>query len=239
MASRRAAAPSPNADLHGNVAHRSRVVLLLVDVINDMEFPEGRQALPHALKMARAVKRLKARAREAGVPTVYANDNFGIWKSDFRGVVDHCLDDGVLGAPLAEMLAPDDDDYFVLKPKHSAFYCTSLDILLEYLGARCLIIAGLAGNICVLFTANNAYLRDYRVVVPRDCCASNTADENRHALAQMKKVLKADTGPSARLDLGALARGDFTSLDGARGGARATRSRAPRARSPRAGRSSR
>lgn len=238
MASRRAATDTPNGDLHGNVAHRAPAVLLLVDVINDMEFPEGPDALPEAVRMARALKRLKARARAAGVPTVYANDNFGIWKSDFRAVVDHCLRDDVRGAPMARLLAPDDDDYFVLKPKHSAFYCTSLDILLEYLGARCLIIGGLAGNICVLFTANDAYLRDYRVVVPRDGCASNTPDENRHALAQMEKVLKADTRPSSRLDLEALARGDFTSLD-ARGGARATRSRARPARSPRAGRSSR
>jgi nicotinamidase-related amidase len=197
--------PKPRrSSLHGNVAHRSRAALLLIDVINALEFPEGPEILPHALKMARAVARLKARARAAGVPVLYVNDNFGIWKSDFRSVVEHCTRDGALGAPVASLLAPAEDDYFVLKPKHSGFYSTTLDLLLQHLGARTLILAGLAGNICVLFTANDAYLRDYALVVPSDCCASNTAAENAHALDQMKVILKADTRPAARLDLAAL-----------------------------------
>lgn len=198
-----------NADLHGNVAHNVPVALLLIDVINDLEFPEGRKVLPQALKMARAIQKLKKNAKAAGIPCIYVNDNFGIWQSDFRSVVTHCLEDNVCGAPLVEMLAPEDDDYFVLKPKHSGFYSTTLDILLEYLGTRALIITGLAGNICVLFTANDAYMRDFRVFVPRDCCASNSPEDNKHALEQMKKVLHAETAPSAKLDLKSLARGQF------------------------------
>ena len=198
-----------NADLHGNVAHNAPTVLLLIDVINDLEFPEGRAVFPQALKMARAIKKLKKRAKAAGIPCVYVNDNFGIWQSDFRSVVTHCLKDGVCGAPLAKMLAPEDDDYFVLKPKHSGFYSTTLDILLEYLGARALIIVGLAGNICVLFTANDAYMRDFRLLVPRDCCASNSVADNKHALEQMKKVLRADISISTKLDMKALAQGNF------------------------------
>ena len=73
-----------------------------------------------------------------------------------------------------------------------------------------MIITGLAGNICVLFTANDAYLRDFQLFVPRDCCASNEQEENDHALDQMKKVLKADITSSARLDLEALAKGHFS-----------------------------
>ncbi len=198
-----------NADLHGNVAHRVPTALLLIDVINDLEFPEGRDVLPHALKMARAIQKLKKRAKAAGIPCIYVNDNFGIWQSDFRSVVKHCLEDDVCGAPLAQMLAPEEDDYFVLKPKHSGFYSTTLDTLLEYLDAKALILVGLAGNICVLFTANDAYMRDFRLFVPRDCCASNSAEDNKHALEQMKKVLKADISPAAKLDLDALSRGDF------------------------------
>ncbi len=179
------------------------------DVINDLEFPEGCEILPHALAMARKIARLKKRAKAAGIPAIYVNDNFGIWQSDFRSVVRHCLEDGVRGAPLTELLAPENDDYFVLKPKHSGFYSTTLDILLNYLGVRALILTGIAGNICVLFTANDAYMRDFRLFVPRDSCASNTIAENRHALEQMKKVLKADLTPSTRLDVAALARGHF------------------------------
>lgn len=197
---------SEHTSLHGNVAHRSTVALLLIDVINDLEFPGAARLRPHALRMARAVVRLRARARAADIPVIYVNDNFGIWKSDFRCVVEHCLQDGVRGAPITALLEPGEGDYFVLKPKHSGFYSTTLDLLLQHLGARTLILAGLAGNICVLFTANDAYLRDYTLVVPSDCCASNTVDENRHALRQMKTVLKADTRPAAKLALAQLAR---------------------------------
>jgi nicotinamidase-related amidase len=112
----------------------------------------------------------------------------------------------VRGQPVVEKLRPDKDDYFVLKPKHSGFYSTVLDVLLSYLQVHTVILAGMAANICILFTANDAYMRDYHLVVPSDCVASNTEDENRHALEQMKQVLKADITPSDRLDLEALKR---------------------------------
>jgi len=88
-----------------------------------------------------------------------------------------------------------------LKPKQSGFYCTSLELLLEHVGARSLIIAGIAGNNCVLATANDAYMRDFDLFVPSDCSASQTKADNDHALAQMQKVLKADTRPWRSLDL--------------------------------------
>jgi nicotinamidase-related amidase len=126
------------------------------------------------------------------------------WKiisTNFHSQVEHCLEDGVIGRPLVELLTPGEDDYFVLKPKHSGFFSTTLDTLLEYLRVATLILTGIAGNICVLFTANDAYMRDFRLVVPRDCVASNTEEENRHALEQMGRVLKADTRPSGELEL--------------------------------------
>lgn len=193
--------PANNPDLHGNVPESSHTALLLIDVINDLEFEGAEQLLRQALPMARRLARLKARARRAGIPAIYVNDNFGRWQSDFRRVVDHCLEDGVRGEPIVQLLAPEDDDYFVLKPKHSAFFATTLDTLLSYLGAKTLIITGIAGNICILFSANDAYMRDFNLIVPSDCVSSNTIEENRHALRQMKKVLKADTTSSAKLKL--------------------------------------
>jgi nicotinamidase-related amidase len=198
--------PAKNADLHGNVPEQCSVALLLIDVINDLEF-EGSEALSEqVVPMAHRIAELKRRCKEAGIPVVYVNDNFGRWKSDFRAVVEHCLHDGVKGEELARILQPDEDDYFVLKPKHSAFYETTLDILLRYLGPRTLIFAGLAGNICILFSANDAYLRDFNVIVPADCTVSNTVEENEHALQQMQKVLKADISKSDRLELRKLLR---------------------------------
>jgi nicotinamidase-related amidase len=127
------------------------------------------------------------------------------WRSDFKAQVEHCLRDGVRGKPIAELLRPGTDDYFVLKPKHSGFFSTTLDILLEYLGTRIVILTGMAANICVLFTANDAYLRDLHLFVPSDCVASNSEEENRYALEQMRQVLKADTRPSKEISFEALA----------------------------------
>ena len=193
--------PLNNEDLHGNVPENSPVALLLIDVINDLEFEGAESLLEAAIPMAKNIAELKRRAKAAGIPAIYVNDNFGRWQSDFRKVVEHCLNDGVRGEPIARILQPDDDDYFVLKPKHSAFFATTLDTLLKYLGAHTLILTGIAGNICILFSANDAYMRDLKVVVPSDCVASNTEEENRNALEQIRVVLKGDITPSAELDL--------------------------------------
>jgi nicotinamidase-related amidase len=188
-----------NPDLHGNAPDKSDVALLLIDVINDLEFDEGEQLLQFALPMARNIVELKRRAMAAGVPVIYVNDNFGRWKSNFNVQVEHVLHDGVRGQPIAELLVPGENDYFVLKAKHSGFFSTTLDLLLDYLEVKTVILTGIAGNICVLFTANDAYLRDFKVVVPSDCVASNTDEQNRAALDVMQHILKADTRPSAEI----------------------------------------
>ena len=185
--------PAKNRDLHGSAPDKCATALLLIDVINDLEFPEADQMLAGALKMARNLVRLKQRARKAGVPVIYVNDNFGKWKSDFRATVEHCLRKSVRGREVAEILRPEKEDYFVLKPKHSGFFSTTLETLLRYLGPTTLILTGIAGNFCVLFTANDAYMRDYNLIVPRDCTISNTPGENEAALQLMRKFLKAKT----------------------------------------------
>src|SRR5439155_20309990 len=124
----------------------------------------------------------------------------------FGRLIEHCLEDDVPGRDMVRMLRPQEDDYFVLKPKHSGFFSTTLAVLLEYLKARTLILTGIAGNICVLFTANDAYMRDFYLVVPSDCVASNDPEDNRHALWQIHTVLKADITPSTELDPEALKR---------------------------------
>ncbi len=195
-----------NGDTLGHVPDSSPVALLLVDVINDMEFDGSDPLVRQAVPMAKRIAALKRRARKAGIPAVYINDNFGRWQSDFRKLVHHCLNDGVKGEEVCRLLEPAEDDYFVLKPKHSAFFETSLDTLLRYLGARTLILTGIAGNICILFSANDAYMRDYRLIVPEDCVVSNTPEDNRRALHQIQTVLKGDTTQSDDIDLEAILR---------------------------------
>ena len=195
-----------NDNLHGNAPDESEIALLLIDVINDLEFEGGEDLFQNALPAAGKIAALKERAQQAHVPVIYVNDNFGKWRSDFKRIVTHCLQDDVRGRPIAAVLQPDDDDYFVLKPKHSGFFSTTLNLLLEYLGARTLILTGIAGNNCVLFTANDAYLRDYKLIIPADCTASIRKQDNDNALHQMQEVLKADIRPSAEVEFAPLGR---------------------------------
>jgi len=173
--------------------------LLLIDVINDLAF-EGSEALVvQAEPMAARLAALKRRATAAGVPSIYVNDNFGQWRSDFRKTVAHCTARSSPGRVVSMRMRPTSRDYFVLKPKHSAFYDTTLDTLLGALHIRRVVLTGIAGNICVLFTANDAYMRDLKIFAPADCIVSNTAADNDHALRQIESVLKGEIAPSDRL----------------------------------------
>src|SRR5437762_8403556 len=153
--------PRISNDLHGSAPDKSGAALLLIDVINDFDFEEGEELLRLALPAGRNIAALKRRARAAGIPSIYVNYNFGRWQSDFKKIVAHCSREGAKGKSFVELLVPDDNDYFVLKPKHSGFYSTTLSLLLTHLTAKNLILTGISGNNCVLFTANDAYMRDF------------------------------------------------------------------------------
>jgi nicotinamidase-related amidase len=196
--------PAKNQDLHGNVPDTAPVALLLIDVINDLEFEDNQALVKQSGRLAHRIAALKKRAGAAGIPAIYVNDNFGKWQSDFQKQVQHCLHDGVCGQTLVEKLKPAPDDYFVLKPKHSGFFSTTLDTVLRYLQAHTLILTGIAGDRCVLFTANDAFLREFRIFVPSDCVLSTDARQNEQALQLMERVLEADIRPSSKLNLAAL-----------------------------------
>lgn len=183
------------------VLHECPVALLLIDVINDLEFHSGEKLVEHAIPMARHIAQLKREAKKSGIPCLYVNDNFGQWQSDFKHLVASCVGDEARGAPIARELAPQHDDYFVLKPRHSGFFQTPLDLLLQNLRAKKLILCGLTTDSCVLFTANDAYLRGFEILVPADCCAAVAKHRHIGALGQMRRTLKADTRASVQIDL--------------------------------------
>jgi nicotinamidase-related amidase len=186
------------------VLHECALALLLIDVINDLEFEDGEKLAAAAEPVAGNIARLKREAKTNGVPCLYINDNFGQWQSDFKHLVSSCLRDGVRGAPVVQQLVPQRDDYFVLKPRHSGFFQTPLDLLLRDLGARKLILCGLTTDSCVLFTANDAYLRGFEIIVPADCSAAVTTSRHAAALGQMRRTLKAATNDSTRIDFAEL-----------------------------------
>ena len=177
----------------------SQRVLLLVDFITSLDFPGAESLAPQALEAARCTAALKRRLQAEGVPAIYANDNYGVWQSDFHSLVSTCLGiDGPAG-DIARLLYPQADDITILKPRHSAFYASALELLLTEMGARELVICGLATDMCVQLTAADAFLREFRIWVPADCNAAETIEAKQAALAYMANVLKCDVRASTEV----------------------------------------
>jgi nicotinamidase-related amidase len=175
---------------------RSRQVLLLVDFINPLDFPGAEQLAPHAVEAARATATLKARLEKQGVTSIYANDNYGVWQSDFHSLVSSCLGMEGPAGEIARLLYPQADDITILKPRHSAFFGSPLELLLDEIGAEDLVICGLATDICVQLTAMDAFLREYRTWVPSDCTAAESQQAWKASLSYMADILRCDVKPA-------------------------------------------
>ena len=182
-----------------SVPQNSPVALLLIDVITDFEFEDGNELLRRTVPMAKRLGKLRHKAKRAGAAVIYVNDNFGRWQEDFKTIVSEFTRPDAKGREVVDLLKPEPEDYYVLKPHRSAFYSTSLMLLLEKLGARKLIVTGITTDICVLFTANDAYMRGFELHVPSDCVAAVKDEYNKQALGIIERVLKADTRPSDKL----------------------------------------
>ncbi|MGZ8193004.1 MAG: cysteine hydrolase family protein [Methylobacter sp.] len=188
-----------NDDLHGSAPEKSPTVILIIDMINDFAFPGGDELIEHTEPIVNRIAELRKKADSKKIPVIYVNDNFGKWQSDFRTLLKHCLTKTSKSRPIVEIIKPRRKDYFVLKPKNSGFYSTTLELLLDYLQAKTLIITGLTTDACVLLTAADAFLRDYKLLVPSDCTASINASDHEQALSYIKKVLQADTRSSDQI----------------------------------------
>jgi nicotinamidase-related amidase len=172
--------------------------LFILDLISEFTFPDGRAVLEGARRPA--VAKLEMRARAAGAPIIYVNDTAGRWESDPRAFVQRCLAPPARGRDVVALVKPQlDDDYFIFKPKHSAFFGTPLQTLLDRLGARRRVLTGVTSHQCVLFTAMDAHVREYELTVPADCIGAGLREETRHALFIASRALQARTASSARV----------------------------------------
>lgn len=108
------------------------------------------------------------------------------------------------GEPIVQLLRPDREDYFILKPQQSGFAATPLELMLDHFDAKTVILTGVAAHMCVLFTAVDAYQRGYQICEPRDCVAANTAEDTQHALRVMESGIRARTRAWRELALGSL-----------------------------------
>ena len=201
-----AATENGSSDLHGNVPDHSGIVLLIVDVINDLEFPDNEQLVRHSAKLADSILRLKKRCNSLGIPAIYVNDNRGRWRSDLQEVLRVAGRPNAPGREMVEKLTPVPEDYVILKPRHSAFFATPLELILQYLGAHTVILTGVTTNACVLISAGDVFLRGYRLFVPSDCVAALTQQAQEQALKIMADNFNADTSVSSELDLEGLTR---------------------------------
>ena len=168
-------------------------MLLIIDFINPLDFPGAEDLAAPAVQAATATAALKEQLSAQGVPTVYVNDNFGHWRSDFRSLVSSCRKRQGPAAALVRRLAPLPSDLTVLKPRHSAFHQTPLELLLAEMGARELVMTGLSTDLCLQFSAMDAFVRGYRLWVPADCTAAETPERKRAALDWMTLALRCRT----------------------------------------------
>jgi nicotinamidase-related amidase len=174
--------------------------LLVVDIINDFNFEGGSKLLSRALLMVPRLASLKSRAKHAGIPVIYANDPFG--HTDYQKLLNYCLEAETSGRSIVKQIAPKKDDCLILKPKHSALFQTDLETILHSQNVNTVILTGIAGDICVLFTANDAHMRDFNVIVASDCIISENPEQNRQAIKLMQRALKAKVVSSDELEFG-------------------------------------
>jgi nicotinamidase-related amidase len=168
-------------------------------MINKFAFPEAADLLPRADAAADAALSLRAAADPLGVQTIYVNDNYGEWASDRNALIKHCMEGAAKS--LIRKIGPRKHDLFVIKPQFSGFYATNLPVLLPQLGVSRLVLTGIATDICVLFTAADAHMRDYELWVPADATASSKEEHSRWALEIMAKSMKANIRPTGEQSL--------------------------------------
>ncbi len=189
----------PEPDTHDAEGRSPNAALLLIDFINEMDFDGAEPLRDGALRAGDAVLRLRERADAFGMPVIYVNDNFGEWRTDWSDIVAQRAHEDSPTSELVRKVAPRDRDYHVVKPHLSGFYATSLPVLLPKLGVRRLILTGVAADICVLFTAADAHMRDYDLWIPEDCVAAEHGERIEWALDIMKKSMHAEVRPTSAL----------------------------------------
>jgi len=172
--------------------------LLIVDMVNPFDFDGADELRGPALRAARSILKLRDRFDRAGAPVVYVNDNFMHWQGEFRDLIASCLAEDAPGAAIARLLQPGPTHYYVLKPKHSGFHDTALEILLRKLGVRRLAITGIATDSCIVATAQDAHMREFALWIPSDCTAAETPARKRRALDLMVDSYRASTRPATR-----------------------------------------
>ena len=167
-----------------------RRALVVIDMINTYDHEDAERLRESAEEVVPVLGELVERARAAGAPIIYVNDNFGEWRSDHRALVEEAVS-GEHGS-LVEPIVPDEDAMFVVKARHSIFYETPLEYLLDQEDIEEVVLTGQATEQCILYSALDAHIRHIPVVVPREAVAHIHEDLAEAALRMMEVNMEAE-----------------------------------------------
>lgn len=174
------------------------LALVVIDMINTYEHEDAELLVPSVRRVVPVLAELIGRARGADVPVIYANDNFGLWRSHHGELVDTAL--ARPHADLVEPILPDGESLFVVKARHSVFYETPLAYLLQRLGVGHMVLSGQVTEQCVLYSALDAHIRHLGVTVPTDAVASINPHLASAALELMERNMGARLTTAKEID---------------------------------------
>ncbi len=169
----------------------SDTAVLIIDMFNDYDHPDAEQLADNVAGIIDPLVALIDDARDRdGVDLIYVNDNHGNFTADRQAIISSALDGK--RPELVKPLVPPDDTYLLTKVRHSVFYSTALDYLLDRLKTQRLVLAGQVTEQCILYSALDGYLRHYEVVVPPDAVAHIEEDLGSAALKMMERNMSAE-----------------------------------------------
>lgn len=174
--------------------------LIVIDMINSYDHEDAELLVPSARKAVPMMRRLIEKARSADAEIIYVNDNLGRWRSRVDDMVRDALD-GPHG-DLVEPIRPDDGSMFVVKARHSIFYQTPLEYLLDQHGIDHIVLCGQVTEQCVLYSALDAHIRKIDVTVARDAVAHIDPSLAEAALAMMERNMGATVVNADEIDFG-------------------------------------
>ncbi|MEW6244759.1 MAG: isochorismatase family cysteine hydrolase [Bacillota bacterium] len=166
-----------------------RTALLVVDMLYDFINEDGALYCGDSAKaiVDRVAWAIRS-ARERGEPVIFICDNHKEGDREFEMFPVHCIA-GSRGAAILPEIAPEPGDHIIKKRRYSGFYGTDLDLTLREAGVEHVVLVGVCTNICVLYTAADARMRNYRVTVLKDAVASFDEGSHQWALKEMESTL--------------------------------------------------
>jgi nicotinamidase-related amidase len=191
-------ARSPD-DPRAPLGRGERTAVLVIDMLTDYDHPDGDALQESARDVVPVIAGLLERAREEDVPVIWINDNHGAWSEDREALIAAVRRDG--DAALIDPVVPDEDAPFVFKARHSIFFGSPLEYLLELEGIGRLVMTGQVTEQCVLYSALDAYIRHFQVVIPRDAVAHIDPDLADASLRLMERNMRAQVVDAADVEL--------------------------------------